>query len=267
MARNECQLHLKQWQLHAEEEGGQEEHAAVPAAVKAVVYELLGAPAGVSEQQGMELAVACCSMVLEVMGSAAASRPLQQVLQRCIAPSKPAAAISCAMRLLRLAHMGWLAALEPLLLKRKTITSRLQWLVTQPLHQQQESSAAAMVGNKQQGSFGQLTAHLCKQLWGEALAAGDAGQWGLLVQRLEQLAGLQPSGCCSALYVVAAQKGWVRPPAVAGLCEALLSAWVAGQQQPEVTRRAAQEVADGVLSTVQAWEQQRVVSGCVRRRL
>jgi ankyrin repeat protein len=267
MVRSECQLHLQQEQ--EEEEGYQLEHAAVPAAVEDVLYEMLRPTTAASEERAFEEDVACCSMVLDVLGAAATSSLLLDVLERCNAPVTPAAAISCGMRLLKLAHTGWLAALEPLLHQRQTVTSRLQWLVTQPLQQQQEQqqqdAGAAPASGRQQVSCEQQRLRLRKQLWGEALVVGDAGQWGLLVQRLEQLAGLQPSECRSFLYVVATQRGWVRPPAVVGLCDALLGALAAGRQQ--ATRRAVQEVADGVVSAVQAWEQHQViVAGMARRR-
>jgi ankyrin len=264
MVRGECELHLQQQQQEEEQgqqEGqeGQVEHAAVPAAVAKPVHSLLRGCSAAGEEQGLQQAVPCISMVLDVLGPTAASCLLQQVMERWML-FLPAAANRCGMQLLRLVHTGWLTAWEPLLDRRQTVTSRLWWLVTQPLQQ-----LAVAAGDKQQASYRQLTTPLCRQLWDEALTAGDAGQWGLLVQRLEQLAGLQPPECRRALYAVAAQKGWVRPPAVVGLCEALLGAWAAGRQQ--AARRVVQEVADGVVSAVQVWEQQRAGAGVEFARL
>jgi ankyrin repeat protein len=239
MVQGECQRHRQQ-QLDtapqqrqpAEGERGQQERAAVPAGVEGVVYVAFKGWAARSEEHGLQQAVACISMVLDVLGPIAASHMLQRVLQRWLL-STPAAAGPSGMPLLQLAHTGWLVALEPLLHRRLTVTSRLQWLVTQPLQQRQDASRAMAGDGQQQASIGQQKVRLCKQLWAEAMAAGDAGDWGLLVQRLEQLAGLQP-------------------PALVGLCEALLGAWAAGRQH--AARRAVQEVADGVVSAVQAWE-------------
>jgi ankyrin repeat protein len=283
MVRGECELYKQQLQQdltlqqqqQREEEGAQQEHSGMPAALESVTGAmciLFGGRAGASEEQP------CINMVVDVLGPAAASRLMQQVLERYVAvtswqlSSRPRAANRCGLQLLRLAHTGWLAAVEPLLHQRQTVTNRLQWLVTQPLQQQQEHAVVAVhgssstaqcvvaaVGDQQQVSTERQKFLLCKQLWAEVLAAGDTGQWGLLVQHLEQLAGLQPAECTPALYAVAAQKGWVRRPAVLGLCEALLVAWAAGQQQ--AARRVVQEVADGVVSALQAWEQQQAVAG------
>jgi ankyrin repeat protein len=264
MVQGECQRHrqqqehpkLPQQRQLADGEGGQQERVAVPAAVRGIVYVLLTWRSCVSELWHLQRAVSSISMVLDVLGPNTVSHMLQWVQDRWLG-SEPAAAGTCSMRLLQLAHTGWLAALEPLLHRRQTVTSRLQSLVTQPQqqqqqHRQQQDASRAMAGDgQQQASIGQQKVRLCKQLWAEALAAGDAGDWGLLVQRLEQLAGLQPPESRSALYAAAAEKGWLQPPALVGLCEALLGAWAAGRQH--AARRAVQEVADGVVRAVQAW--------------
>jgi ankyrin repeat protein/uncharacterized membrane protein YgcG len=64
--------------------------------------------------------------------------------------------------------------------------------------------------------------------WAQVTAAGDAGDWQLVVQHLESLRNESDEGPESSgtLYTVAAQKGWVcKPAAVEGLCGALLQAW------------------------------------------
>jgi ankyrin repeat protein len=253
MMRGECELQLqvlqKQQQQHKVGEGGR---AAVPAALVDMLYGLVETAWLVTNHWQ---AVCCIDMVLEVLGPPAATRMLRQVLQRCTRFSSQADARNSAMELLRLTHTGWLQTMEPLLRQRQTVTNRLQYLVTQPLQQQRRRRRrAAAAGALQQ-------ARLCEQLQSDVLAACDAGQWGLLVQRMEQLAGLQL--CQYKQYFERAVAAHVRKKhaanrrAVMGLCEVLLESWAAAQRELAAGR----ELVDAVVCAVQAREAQHVMVG------
>jgi ankyrin repeat protein len=279
--RNECkqgQL-LKQPGREAlppqtqQEEGEERGPDALLAEAASSMYLLLR-NAGMSEwrKQG----VACFKAVLEVLGAPAACSLLQLVLCEC---TNSAVEVPCSgqlLEVLRAVHTEWLSALEPLTQQRRRLTTRLHYLVTLPLQQQADeaggkredgtamvTAAGAVLGGQSSGGWQQ--AHSDWQtLWSQAESAAAAGQWQVVVQRLEVLTALQPAPATPLLYTLATGAGSDPAQAVAGLCEALVNAWCAVQQQ--AATRARVEAAEGVVGAVQAWATQQVRAGAKPNR-
>lgn len=285
MVRSECKLYLqlltegkdKQQQEQGQQQAGQEvnqqqqDPAAVLAAVADAVCDLLKVSAVPGPFEGYAQLVSVLSAAMDVLEEAAPSSLLQQVVQVCEEVKESEADSQCALQLIRAVHSGWAATLEPLLHQRQTVTSRLQWLVTQPLQhraQVQEAwdSEDAQIASTVRGYVFHLVSYRKQQAtdeaYSQALAASEASQWQQFVQHLEQMEQEQAT---SLLNTVAELVAMEAPADVVGLCGALLEAWRAARQQAAV--RADQEVLHAVLDAVQASEQQRVMTCRRTRRL
>jgi ankyrin repeat protein len=276
MVRGECRLYLeqqqegKEGQQQGQQQAGQEEEqqqdpAAVLAVVADAVCDLLKISAAPGPFEGYAEAVSIFSAVMDVLEEAAASSLLQQVVQVCEELKESEANSQCALQLIRAVHSGWVAALEPLLQQRQKVTSRLQWLVTQPLAQRAQVQEAwdsedAQVASAVRGYVSQLVSlrkqQVADEAYSQALAASEAAQWQQFVQQLEPLAGISSDEQVPSvlLEAVADQVAKEAPADVVGLCGALLEAWRAARQQ--AATRADQEVLHAVLDAVQASEQQ-----------
>jgi hypothetical protein len=204
---------------------------------------------------------------MEVLGAAAVKSLLQQVLHAHHGGVSKLDAL-----LLEAVHSKWVAGM-PWLQRKWRVTNRLQHLVIQPQQQQAwqqqqaqgEASSTAAVEHTQVPIVLRHPSHECLRLWAELHAAADAGDWQLFMQHQQRLVELRPGWAKYPLYAFARtwrrHRGYV---GTAGLCALLLEAWWAGQQQPAGPARA-REMADAVVASVQAWEDQRVGmsgSGC-----
>jgi hypothetical protein len=212
---------------------------------------------------------------MEVLGAAAADDLLQQVLEwhEDYPPEVPAL-------LLQAVHSGWLGAM-PWLQHMWQVTDQLQQLVIQPLQEQQQQqqqqllllqlgveevtldSTAAAGKQALQPPAGQhqpsdLRLHLCA----EAEAAAGAGDWRLVVRRLQRLAELRL--CASSHLAEFAEWQGRGFEGVAGLCKALLASWCELQQQQQQQQPASKvtpELRDAVVTAVRAWQQQGTEQG------
>jgi hypothetical protein len=244
MVRHECQLYqqLQQEQGQGQqEEEGQQEPAAVLAAVLDGVFMLLVAMSAGGVQDSPDPLLGCFKAVMEVLGEAAAASLLEEVLSRAQAAPNPEASSGMMQRLHRMLVQAWLAELQPLMRQRWAMTNRLQALVTQPLQLLRQQPAQPMPYNEQWAlSQNALLA-------AQAATAAAAGQWQVLLQLVEQLAGLHEANASAVSYLL--EQGG-RAPGVVGFCLALLKAWRAVQQQ--VSSRKEGELKEAVVGAVQA---------------
>jgi hypothetical protein len=161
--------------------------------------------------------------------------------------------------------------------QRWGLTNRLQELVTAPC-EQAPPAAAATTQRRGRGQRGKQAAAAAaaaagdapqqvvtdSQLAKQAMAAAHAGRWQQHVQLWDQLTGRQPALGRRQLAYLEQQQRRGTLVAVDGLCEALVGAWAAAQQQVAV--RMQLELAEAVVVAVQAAEQQQVMAGRGRRR-
>jgi hypothetical protein len=210
---------------------------------------LEGATPGAADCVGQVLG--CYTAVMVVLGAAAVSSLLQQVLSVCheSMPAVPGL-------LLQAVQNKWLDGM-PWLQRKWQVTNRLQQLVVEPLQQQ--------ALQPQQHSVRHQVFMECVRLWAEVVAAAYAGDWARFMLHQQQLVELRPGWATYPLHTFARWQGQ-GAAGVVGLCGALLEAWWAAQQQPAGPARA-REMADAVVASVQAWEQQRMgISGSSRGR-
>jgi ankyrin repeat protein len=268
MVRNECEAYQQQQrrsqqQQQQQQEEGHSQHSA-PAALLATtissVSNLLAATAAAGSAWFPEqsIGVSCFSTVAELLGPAAASGLLYWVLRS--GRGLGALYRGYNTQLLKVLHSGWLAALEPVLQVRQRWANRLQRLVTwSPQQQGGGGGGGGVAGEGQPGlqqQQQQQEPDAALTFVAQAKAAAAAGDWRMFVRVLEQLTGSQPSRASTVLYAVAEEKVLQRSAAFAGLCYALLRAWLIAKQQ--APRRAQQEAADVVVSAVQAWQGSRL---------
>jgi ankyrin repeat protein len=252
MVRGECERYkrLQQQQDGLQQQqcqGRQQGPAAVLAAVVEGVAGLVSACVAAGVEWKPEPVAGCFQAVMEVLGPVLGGGLLQQVLDS-VRGTPPAAVgsglyMTGTLILYKVLHGAWLAELQPLLQHRAGVTLRFHRLVTQPpqLRQQVMSNACSAPPN---------TAELKEQ----ASAAAAAGQWPLYVHLLEQLAGVHPLSADFVKNKVARALSAGLAPQPAGLCEALLGAWVAARQN--LARRMQRELADAVVGAVRVWQQQ-----------
>jgi hypothetical protein len=170
------------------------------------------------------------------------------------ADMEAAAGQHCTVQLVQALGKGLSAALEPLMQQRQRMIHRLQQLVTQPFPQQEATTPQQQHSIAAAGGAGEQEVAAGRQLSAQAMAAAQAGGWQQFVQLWEQVLQLQPSMAGSLLGdAVRQQKRGTL--GVEGLCESLLGVW---QQVPG---RMQQELAEAVVSVVQAAEQRQVVAG------
>jgi hypothetical protein len=268
MVRGECGRY-KRLQQHKQDEQ-QQDPAAVLAAVVDGVYALLeGTPAAACPEH-LDTVTARLKGVLEVLGGAAASSLVQQVLGNCTTAEQggvanagnaavvPAAAAggTRALQLAKALSKGCSAVLTPQMQQRRKVANRLQQLVaTTPLAapQQQQPGAAAAAEESQQVVTD-------KQLFAQAKAAAGAGDWQHFVQLWEQLT--EPALAKRLLTGVQQQLKQGSLVDTAGLCGAL-GVWAAAQEHMVV--RVQRQWIQAVVEAVQAAAQQQVVAGGARR--
>jgi hypothetical protein len=271
MVRRECLLYQQQ-QGHVQQQGSQARNlTAVLAGVADCAYALL-------KSGHLQECTACISAVLDVLGMAAASVLLRQlVCGKCA--TDPSDAQAYAAQLVRAVYRGWLAVAQPPTSKQGHVTSRLQALVVQPLQQRlQEQQLAERHQEPLRATAGVAAGEHAGQaaegIWGlhvQGVAAANAGDTAALMQCLEQLLDVHPerrgSDSTGLLEVAVGicKQSW---PALSGLCDALLAAWWEGKRG--AAGRVSREVMEAVVAGVQAWqqlEQQAAPVGANRRRL
>jgi ankyrin repeat protein len=262
---------------HQKEEEEKEEAEEDPAGelehVVDVVCSLLESLADAGAEGRTDSLTGCLAVFSEVLGPAAASSLLHKLLELCSRVEDAGEHSGYHLKLLRAVHSGWLGALEPLMHQRHGIIKDMQDLVVRPIHKQlklkvpQAPAAGAGAAGAwvwRRGKDGREWKYAeyvgvggyvgpWGVTWAQVMAAGDAGDWQLVVQHLEALRNMSddgPESSCS-LYLVAAQKGWVcRAAAMAGLCGALLEGWEVARQQ--VPAKMGQELAPAVVAAVEA---------------
>jgi ankyrin repeat protein len=266
MVHNEC-VALKQQEgqqrqgQQARQQGGKLERVAsgMYALLKRGIY------------QSASQCVSCCNTVEQVLGEAAATSVLQQLLSLCgdrLATAEGGCMIM--LRVVRVLHGVWVSGRQPVW----EFSSRLHNLVTRPLQQAQagmwqQQEVAAAGGHAGVGASGGQQA-LVLQLQAAAAAAGvatlESGQWHTYLQLLGQLTGLQVQ--CGVVAQVLAQQPLLAVEghsveahrALMGLCEALLAAW------QQAAAKAQRDKVDGVVSAVQARSLQPSVGSSKRRQ-
>jgi ankyrin repeat protein len=255
MVRNECQL-CKALQQQTQDKGGQQQQQQQPLDVLAglvkgmySILEKISAHGLEGTPGSTQLALDCVKVVVEVLGPAAASSLLQQVLADDTELDEAPESSGMPCVLFRVLHSGWVKAVWPLMQQRWRVTNRLQQLVLPPLQPQQQGGAYL----QQVLASGQLPASAGPDLQDQARAAAAAGDWQQWVHVLEQLTGLHTDG--SELSEVEEERGPDQHAYMAGPCDALLGAWVAAQQQ--VAGRVWREAADVVVQAVEAAAMQR----------
>jgi ankyrin repeat protein len=261
MVRGECLLYQQQQQVL--QDGGQGQGGHQPDL--AAVLECVRASA---EQRSPQLAAACISAVMDVLGAPAAGSLVQELLKKCFAAGGEAAAGGItSTQLVAVLHQGWLDALKPTR-GRNMVSRRLRRLVVKPLervldmHWQQQhdeggaAAAPAAGGATAAGAHAGRGPHWSAELYSKGAAVATAGQWGPFVAILEQLLPVgRRNGEYSSKQLLKAAEAHVRGSwaGVAGLCEALLVAW--WEARPGVTARAQGEVREAVVAGVEAWHQ------------
>jgi cytohesin len=257
MVRNECWRYKRlqqgnEGQQQQQGVGQQQEPAAVLAAVVEGVSLLVRITTATGVEARTEPVAHCFQVVLDVLGGAVGGNLLQQVLNRLQRPPPTASSTSqhnhaVTLTLYRILHGRWLAELRPLIQMRGRVALRLQGLVTQPPQlPAQRQSRQQMLSNA--CSLPPATA----QLKAQASAAAAAGKWPLFVQLLEQLEGLHSYSAYFVRSKVAHALVDGRALQPEGLCEALLGAWEAAQQ--DVASRTKRELADAVVGAVRVWQ-------------
>jgi ankyrin repeat protein len=239
---------------------------AVLAAVTDALYALLEGSADSPTSRNPDIVVACIQVVLEVLGGAAGSSLMQQVLGKCMAADAARSAEGeggrCSMQLVAALSKGCSAALEPLMQQRWALTNRLQQLVTaaceKPPSRQPRGRGRQAAGAAAGGAEGPQQAGTDLPLSAQAMAAAQAGDWQQLVQLWEQLQGQQQALGQRLLCDVQEQLSKGLLVGEDGLCGALMQAWVAAQQ--EVAGRKQRERASAVVGAVQAAGQQTAVA-------
>jgi ankyrin repeat protein len=255
-------LQLQQRQRRQPQSEEQQDPAAVLAAVVDAVMAWLNETAAASSVGGLKQGVACLQMVMEVLGEAAASSMVQQLLVDAQGVDDPATGSGVVTLLCRVVHRAWYKVVFPLMQQRWRVTNRLQQLVTHTLPQQQKQPhwqrpapddvAAGASGGEagvQEVDCRGCRVCQCSELSARAAAAAGAGQWGLFMEVLEQLTGLHEACGGAVMYTLEQQQGLVGVPDAAGLCEALLGSWATAQKQ--VAGRMWQERKDLVVRAVQ----------------
>jgi ankyrin repeat protein len=258
MVQRQCELYKQQQAQQQQGQSKQEVAASVTTDLVGDVYELLEVLADAAGLTGPALGAACFSCVIEALGEAAASSLLQGLLAKTQQiPGATTAASDVPPLLAQVLHRGWFKAVLPLMQRRWQVINRLHKLL--PEHFSPQQQHAQQQQQQQQKAFGTQCAHSqCPELNAAAVAAAVAGHWPVFMQLLDQLTGLH-EGCGGAVMMVLEQRllhGSEGAPDVAGLCGALLGAWVAARQQ--VGGRARQELAGAVVAAVQAAGQQPV---------
>jgi cytohesin len=268
MVRQQCELYKQQQQ---EQQQGQQQQqqqgqskrvvaAGVTTNLVGDVYELLEALADAAGLAGPALGAACFSCVLEVLGEAAASSLLHELLAK-LQQVYGAMAVHCSEHLLlaQVLHKGWFNAVLPLMQRRWQVINRLQKLLPEHFHPQPQQ---AQLPQQQASSRMQCAHSQCPGLNAAAVAAAVAGNWPVFMELLDQLTGLHEA--CGGAVMCELEERLLRvregAPDVAGLCGALMDAWVAARQQAGGRVRC--ELAGAVVAAVQAAGQQPGRAGC-----
>jgi ankyrin repeat protein len=251
MVRSECvrYQHLRDGQQQQEQGQQEEEPAAVLAAVLDGVFMLLVATAAGKLQETPDPLLGCFRAMLDVLGEAAAGDLLQKALSRAQAAPNPEAANAMGLTLHKMLVKAWLEELQPMLMQRWGMTNRLQALVPQPSQQQQQQRPQQPVPYNEQWALSQSAL-----LAAQAATASAAGQWQVLVQLAEQLAGLHSANASAVTYLLDQGREGGGAEGAMGLCLELLKAWGAAQQQ--VAGRMQRELKEAVVGAVQAAQQQ-----------
>jgi ankyrin repeat protein len=263
MVRTVCMLYKQQQEEGAQGLGGP---------LQDPMADVAGVVRGVFRTGRIARCVSCISAVMDVLGLAAPSRLLRQLLQE-EGVMGDASMAERGVQLVELIHSRWSITMQPLQ-SRQQLASRLQQLVVQPLLQQVHGQQHLEEGGRTLAAMaaGQRAP---SAVFNQGRSAAQNGKWGLVMQCMEQLAATPPPRPplrhykASRLFVVAKDSCSGSLPQLAGLCEALLAAWY--QAQHKAAAQVQSDVVEAVVAGVQAWqqlEQQAApVGGNSRRRL
>jgi hypothetical protein len=262
MVRSDCKLfHQEQQQQQQQRRGTQARNLA------SIVGDTCNALRDLLAHRQLPCVADCIAAVVEVLGAAAASSLVRQVMLR---HNTPLAASSWGVEengaIVRMVHRSWMAALQPLLERKEQVVSKLQRLgLAQPKqvgHQGHDHGGAAPAAAAAAAAgdiAGQRTA-VIEGLLTQCLAAASSGQWADVVEHLAQLAELQPGqperlACLNDVLSRLASSTpdlVVRNVQLSELCAALVAAWSATLR--ETPANVQFDVTEAVLAAVHAWQ-------------
>jgi ankyrin repeat protein len=291
MVRRDCELYQQQQQAHPQQQQGQQQQKAQAQAqqqgqsqgnkvrdMAAVLGDARQALRTLLSNNQIPVAADCISAVMQVLGSAAASSLVQELMQSYTAVHADVYGLGDNEKLIKAVHHGWMAALQALFDRREQVACKLQRLVLlgpqqhlllQPQQLGAEpqggggATAAAAAAGSNVESEPQGAADVCKGLHTQCLAAAEAGQWTVVADCLGQLAELEPGEperfdrLKSVLTHVAGNQPLallaqlvITVGKLSELSEALLAAW--GVAQRDTAAHVQREMVDTVLAAVRA---------------